>query len=145
MLKFALALSFVTLLGATSVCSAYVFDEKLSPDTVSSISVTISDSAIDGCWTNIGEAKLYAEDKLKLLGYNVIPKPMDYYLVIEVDADRADNGFCYGNVSTEIVTYGEIKGHRGESTLVTMGYTFINQSANIVVLDLINSFIKMLE
>jgi len=145
MLKLVLTLSFVTFLGVPNLCSAYVFDEKLSPDTVPSISITINDSAKEGCWTNIREAKLYAEGKLKFLGYNVIPKSMDYYLVLEVNADRADSGICYGSVRTEIVTYGEMKGHRGERILVTMGHTFISQSANIVVLDLISTFLKELE
>jgi hypothetical protein len=125
---------------------AAVFADNLSPDTVPTISVTIDDNASEGCWTNIGEAKAYSEDKLKLLGYNVIPKHMDYYLVLEVHAKRTSNGGCYGDVSTAIVTYGKMEGHMGEHVLAEMGLLFVNsKNVNIILLDNISLFMKELE
>ena len=59
-----------------SQASAWVSqDFKLS--NVDEINVKIVDQADDGCWTNIGEVKRYAEDKLELAGHNVYRKRKD--------------------------------------------------------------------
>ncbi len=146
MLKLVLALSFVTFLGAPNLCYAYVYDEKVSPDTVTSISVTIDDKAQGGCWTKMGEAKAYAEDKLKLLGYNVIPKTKVHYLRLYVLAGRADNGLCYGKATVQIRGVAKSEGLWGAHDLAGYESIFVNlKNVNIEILDLISTLMKELE
>lgn len=56
-----------------SMTASYSFDmsEQVTPSKIDSIAVYINDGAKDGCWTNLGEAKRYAEDKLELAGFTV--------------------------------------------------------------------------
>ena len=40
---------------------------------IGKIQVRLMDDATDGCWTNIKEVKVYAEDKLEMIGADVMP------------------------------------------------------------------------
>ena len=94
----------------------------------------INDSARDGCWTNIGEVKLYAEDKLLLSGAkivknapNIVPSA-NYGSAFEVNllAYRDNQGWCIASFTARftatdrgqlndklngIVVYSEISGN----------------------------------
>ena len=95
-----------------------IFDSsfKVHKDT-NLIRVYIIDSVIDGCWTNILESKTYAEDKLTLLGANIVNKkdflPMDwekgYFFAIHVGGRRIGS-FCSGNISIEMYTTTLVNG-----------------------------------
>jgi hypothetical protein len=146
MLKSVLALSFVTFLGATSLSSAYVFDDTLSPDTVPSISVTITDETEGGCWTNISDVKSYAEEKLKLLGYNVILKPRIHRLAVRVVSLRTPEELCVGVVTLNIGAVGKLEGLYGVHIIANSTNIFANsKNANIAIFDFISSFMKELE
>lgn len=45
----------------------------ISPASFTNVSVRLADDARNGCWTNLGEVKTYAEDKLTLKGFTVVP------------------------------------------------------------------------
>lgn len=75
--------------------------------------VWIVDNATNGCWTNIGEARKYAEDQLELAGFKVIeapefgaeqPHPLLRNNIIaynlHVNASRKDNGVCIGYLNS---------------------------------------------
>ena len=146
MFKFVLVLSLVTFLGVPNLCSAYVFDDKISPDTVPSISVTITDETEGGCWTNISEVKSYAEDKLKLLGYNVILKPRIHRLAMRVISLRTPKGLCVGAVTLNIGAVGKFEGLYGVHIIANSTNIFANsKNTNIAILDFISSFMKELE
>ena len=51
-------------LSFASMTASYSFDmsEQVTPSKIDSIAVYINDGATDGGWTNLGEAKRYAED-----------------------------------------------------------------------------------
>ena len=59
-----------SLLMLATQASAWV-SKGFIPANVSLVSVDIKDQASNGCWTNIGEVKRYAEDKLELAGFKV--------------------------------------------------------------------------
>jgi len=56
--------------------ASYAFQvvKQFTPSNVDSVAVSINDGADDGCWTNLVEAKRYAEDKLELAGFKVRSK-----------------------------------------------------------------------
>lgn len=43
-----------------------------NPASVGPIGVSLSDDATGACWTNLKEAREYAEEKLRIKGFNVI-------------------------------------------------------------------------
>ena len=47
-------------------------NDNLSPSSFGAIKVEIIDSATDGCWTNLGQAKAYAKYKQEILGYKAV-------------------------------------------------------------------------
>ena len=135
-----------------SMTASYSFDmsEQVTPSKIHSIAVYINDGAKDGCWTNLGEAKRYAEDKLELAGYRIWKKSdIDasdqdrYYLSINVNSGRG-NG-CYGAVDFKIYRIhwiDEIYGHFtvGDGITVFSG----QKNANQLVLESLRSFLKKL-
>ena len=86
-----------------SKANAYVAD-NVNPSSLGGIEVEIIDDADDGCWTNLGEAKTYAADKLGILGYEVVQKwsSGDASFQIYVNSERDSDNVCYGNVNVII-------------------------------------------
>ena len=134
-----------------SQASAWVSqDFKLS--NVDEINVKIVDQADDGCWTNIGEVKRYAEDKLELAGYNVYRKKKNgftgykhYKLQIMVHSYRNASG-CWGAVEFLLYNQTEIEGIvgtflAGKYDAVFSNYTNVNQFA----LKAVGKFMKEVE
>ncbi|WP_171125529.1 hypothetical protein [Ruegeria sp. HKCCA4707] len=85
-----------------------------APEDYSVAWVNIVDLAKNGCWTNIGETKTYAEDQMALAGFNVGDTPdagedgtspilteNGILLNITVQGERLSNGLCVGYMHTE--------------------------------------------
>ncbi|WP_170482589.1 hypothetical protein [Ruegeria arenilitoris] len=62
------ALAAAIAIPASAKAGPRVLEDVVSPKNLETVSVVIEDEAKDGCWTNIGEARTYAEDKLSELG-----------------------------------------------------------------------------
>ncbi len=118
----------------------------MTTDNVPGVEVVVHDDAVGGCWTNIGEAKTYAEDKLRELGYSIFVedenaedgKQMDFY--ITVNSGRSALGTCYGAVTIELLAPAELTYSKGRSYAVLgdIGYTFVGrENANVLVLEVI--------
>ena len=79
------------------------------------VTVFINDQAGDGCWTNLGEVKTYAEDKLELLGLEVLSSDGSdlfagaYEYLIVLIAER-EGLSCFGHF--EITLGGWVDGQR---------------------------------
>jgi len=115
--------------------------------------VRIIDDAKDGCWTNIGEVKRYAEDKLELAGHNVYRKRKDgwvgyrhYKLAIQIISNRAPFDLCFGAI--RLVLYKQTKTEdvdglftAGERLLTFVGKQNINQH----VLEKVGDFMEQVE
>ncbi len=85
-----------------------------APEDYSTAWVKVVDLAKNGCWTNIGETKTYAEDQMALAGFNVGDTPEadedgtnpvltenGIMLTIIVQGTRLENGLCVGYIHTE--------------------------------------------
>lgn len=111
----------------------------VNPDVVGGIVVEVRDNATGGCWTNLGEAKTYAEDQLRLRGYEVGDE-FNYFegwrFVIGVDAKRLPDGPCYGTLHTKLDGIGPSRGTMAYLILGELSSRFLmNENANIWVLD----------
>ena len=127
-----------------------------SPEVIETIAIVISDDATGGCWTNLGEAKTYAEDQLRLKGYELTQEHIVIFgswgasswdFNILVHSERLDNGRCYGSAKIELKTFvsEEFREDRHTSGRLVIGKTgsiFTGyQNANTLVLDLIREAI----
>ena len=82
------------------------------------IELSISDDASDGCWTNLGEVRRYAGDKLSNAGANVMQKLIglahpdnnNYWLSINVIGYRLNSGVCIGSITTELASGSRLSG-----------------------------------
>ncbi len=96
--------------------------------------VKIVDGAKNGCWTNIGEVQTYAEDQLKLAGFNVVDelKVSDEELspilaangiayFINVVGERLNNGLCVGYVDSRFLASLENPNRNGFSFVNPIG------------------------
>lgn len=86
-IKRLLACILITLIGTQVIAGEYTFDPYYD-DSFSikdkKVVVAIYDEARGGCWTNIVEAKSYAEDKLMLKGAKVVKYMDDAQLVLNI-------------------------------------------------------------
>ena len=117
------------------------------------IQVELLDDATGGCWTNIGEVKTYAEDKLRLAGASVLDSTGNNYspvangkaalFALTVKAERHEYGFCWGAIDIKLVKFikdGNING------TFSYAYTrFTNMRAknfNNDVLDIVGEIVE---
>ena len=119
------------------------------------IGVLIDDQATGGCWTNLREAKSYAEDKLQIAGANVTKNFLGKRptadkgaaFIISVNAFR-NNATCIGTVRIEIsaAEFGELNPLAG-----VMVYAASSSVANVPsnfnthVLEMIRVAVEELE
>ena len=87
-----------------SQASAWV-SKGFKPNKVSQIAIVVKDDATNGCWTNIGEVKRYAEDKLELAGFEVFRGAVKGFLtdsnrfILRIDVNAARRGgLCYCDI-----------------------------------------------
>lgn len=82
------------------------------------ISVELNDDVSDGCWTNLGEVRRYAEDKLSNADANVVsehigplsPDLNNYWFSINVLGYRLNSGVCIGSIETNILSGSVLSG-----------------------------------
>ena len=78
------------------------------PSNVSQLHIEMSDSATEGCWTNISEVKRYAEDKLELEGFKIRRDKFEGYedthhFVVGINVNAQRNGdLCFGAIKINI-------------------------------------------
>ncbi len=142
---------------AVLIAGPVVADGKLySPEDYAKAYVEIVDNADNGCWTNIGEVKTYAEDQMELMGFTVFPYPKDneprpvsdengIVYVITVDGQRLYSGLCVGYIFGEFWAR-MINPNRGEEFLPNpIGYPlrpytlWDTENFNNDVLDLVKA------
>ena len=77
---------------------------NISPSQVKSVRVKLLDDAVDACWTNLSESRSYAEEKLRMAGYNVIPREedADWLFGVVVTAFRSELGNCIGSIDVTL-------------------------------------------
>ena len=133
-----------------SMTASYSFEvsEQVTPSKIDSIAVYINDGAKDGCWTNLGETKRYAEDKLELAGFTVRSSkdkwtPKGYALEITITSRRTDYSECYGYISLSLYQPNWVDGVYGNFVVGGGGGSFAGyENTNQLILDRIQVFIK---
>jgi len=145
MKKLLIAVMFV-LFG--SQVSASVFKDFV-PANISKIHIEIVDRATEGCWTNIGEVKRYAEDKLRLAGFNVPEGNFEgyddikhYVFVISITAQR-NGGLCFGAIDLNIQRATSLNSIIGMFSLGAGSSIFSGmQNVNRSALEIVGNFME---
>ncbi|MGC6520153.1 MAG: hypothetical protein ACON37_09050 [Candidatus Puniceispirillaceae bacterium] len=82
------------------------------------IEISLADDVTDGCWTNLGEVRRYAGDKLSNAGANVMkeviglmhPDNNNYWFNVDVIGYRLNNGVCIGSITTSLSSGAMLSG-----------------------------------
>ena len=134
---------------------ATIVDPYVTLKDIGPLKVAITDGASGGCWTNMKEAKNYAEGKLEIAGADLsfVSDELPYagirsHFWIEVYANRLDNGLCFGHIDISISGYFisgvETKHNRAIGLLQFSEYKYGIRNAdnmNTQVLDVIKTAI----
>lgn len=96
------------------------FADKADPEfkfaNAGDISVVIYDSATNGCWTNIKEAKTYASDKIEILGGTISDKiaastrGLEFQIIASGSRSKI-TGRCDGSISIRVVRLSKSTAH----------------------------------
>jgi hypothetical protein len=140
-----------SLLMFATQASAFV-SKGFIPANVSQIHVIINDYASDGCWTNIGEVKRYAEDKLELVGFKILRDKYEgsvddrhYVFNIVVNSKRGAIT-CFGDIQFSIVKYIQNNNMGGMFLVGQYGNNFTGaENANQFSLKTLGNFMKEVE
>ena len=151
---------FILLFIPVSSIGGIIMPGYFNLSTIGEINVIIGDNASGGCWTNLGEAKKYAEDKLTLAGAKLVDKERDINAIpiswgaagfsINVNAVRDNQGWCIGYYSVEMSAYDSGREHlppkQAKPGLMIYSrdvmYGSSQDNFNQQILDLINTSIK---
>lgn len=131
---------------------------KWRPQDFTGTYVSIFDRAENGCWTNIGETKEYAEDQLELAGFKVADPPQNdlgsainsqvnaITLVIDVKGIRWPDGMCVGSLTMFFVGRVILLEDQSQWVSSTIGMPagvplWDEQNFNTIVLDHTKTFI----
>lgn len=156
MLKTTLA----ALLLSTIACAAWAEETiyvdpraTISPESFTDISVRLADDARNGCWTNLGEVKTYAEDKLALKGFTVVPhdddrprNPDQAVFNVHVLSGRAGNNGCFGVITVDLMSmmiWNDFVSFNGPIGVETNNIFAQAENANILTLETVERFVKI--
>lgn len=105
----------------------------MSPNTIQSIQVRVVENAEGACWTNLKEVREYAEEKLRIKGYNVVaelqyPRPPDFWFWIGVGGKRDPIDACDGAISISVQSMARVGAFGGRFVLVPEVNTSISSA-----------------
>ncbi|WP_217359066.1 hypothetical protein [Ruegeria arenilitoris] len=104
---------------------------------------------LDGCWTNIGEARTYAEDRLSELGYEVRDDDEKVNVRMELSINSQRNGDkCLGSISVELTAPSFLLAGNQIAVAViggTGGIFWNHDNANLQMLEYIREMTEEME
>lgn len=110
------------------------------------VAVDVIDDAKGGCWTNLGESRSYAEDKLRERGFEV-ENQASVRIALLVHANRSSEG-CFGRLAvyaTEMVSTSYSPA-RGRAVIASgRDAVFVGMETNSInseILDATRAFIN---
>ncbi len=137
-------------LAVPESAKAWVTENGVDPEEYKSVAVSVLDNADEGCWTNLGEARTYAEDKLSELGFQIQQDDDDedqLTMTLHVHSTRGPMG-CFGVIDIELIAPAWIWSSNSYAwaTLGESGGIFSgHDNANVIILDYIKDMIEDME
>jgi hypothetical protein len=141
LMKF-LAITAAVLFTTTNAANAAFYSPSANSSSVGSITVKLYDNADNACWTNLREAREYAEEKLDIEGYNVLAEGGEYNFSIAVNSERDNRGMCWGYVNLTIWAVSRRNGVGGVHQIGLSISAFLNpDNFNTAVIEIISEMI----
>jgi hypothetical protein len=138
LMKF-LAITLAVLFTATNAANAWFIPE---PNSIGSIEVALGDNARNACWTNLRQAREYAEEKLVIERYDVLADDGEYIFNISVTGGRDIRGMCIGYVEVSISAGSIHNGVVGLHFIGEEGGTFVRPGdLNNAVIEVISTMV----
>ena len=136
-----LAITLAVLFTATNAANAW-YSSGANSSSVGSITVNLYDDAENACWTNLREAREYAEEKLNIEGYNVLAEGGEYNININVLGKRHNSGGCFGYVKVSIWASNYRNGVFGVHEIGSDSGVYTNQdNLNTAVIEIISTMV----
>ena len=136
-----LAITVAILFTTTNAANAF-YSPNASPSSVGPITVALVDGALNACWTNLREAREYAEEKLEIEGYDVLAEGGEYTFHIDVLSKRDNLGTCDGFVDVTIDAINIRNGVVGFHQIGRVIGMYVNQdNLNTAVIEVISEMI----
>lgn len=134
----------VVLLMSGNTANAQFYSSDANPDSIGGVEVRLFDNAIDACWTNLREVREYAEEKLRLKGYQQAePSSNGYKMNIIISAQRLDDGGCVYDIDLHVNAPRNVSGVFGYHLVGTHGSSgYNNQNANNVIISKVGEMIN---
>lgn len=130
------------LFTTSNAANAQWYSSNANPGSIGSVTIALIDDAVNACWTNLRDAREYAEEKLEIKGYDVVVEGGDYIFDITVNAERISNGSCYGSVSVQIWASNVRDGVFGAHEIgTTAGISYNPSNINNWVIEMISAMI----
>jgi hypothetical protein len=140
-----LAITAAVLFTTTNAANAMGYSPDADPSSVGSIIVKIDDNAKNSCWTNLREAREYAEEKLEIEGYNVLAESGEYGFNIRVVSERDNRGVCWGYIYINIWAFGVRNDVSGIHEIGSGGGAVLNQdNLNTYVIKMISQMVAQM-
>jgi hypothetical protein len=140
LMKF-LAITAAVLFTTTNAANAW-YSSGANSSKVDSFTVILSDDAENACWTNLRQAREYAEEKLEIEGYNVLAEGGEYNFEIRVLSERNNSGGCYGYVMVNIWANNYRNGVFGGHEIGVASSVYVNHdNLNIAVIEVISTMV----
>jgi predicted butyrate kinase (DUF1464 family) len=137
LMKF-LAITAAVLFTTTNAANAW-YSTGANSSSVGSITVKLYDDAENACWTNLREAREYAEEKLNIEGYNVLAEGGEYNFQINVLGKRHNSGGCFGYVRVSIWASNYRNGVLGGHEIGAESSVYVNHdNLNNAVIEVIS-------
>jgi hypothetical protein len=131
-----------TTTNAANAANAAFYSPDANSSSVGSITVRLFDNAENACWTNLREAREYAEEKLNIEGYNVLAEGGEYGFNIEVTGRRDNRGVCFGYVNVNIWALSDRNGVGGVHQIGSSTSAFLRQdNFNTAVIEVISQMV----
>jgi hypothetical protein len=135
-----LAITAAVLFTTTNTANAW-YSPGANSTSIGSITVKLYDNAENACWTNLREAREYAEEKLEIEGYNVLAEGNEYKFNIEVMGSR-DRGSCFGYVQINVFVGNYSNGVYGVHTIGTQTGAILDpDNFNTYVIEMISRMV----
>jgi hypothetical protein len=136
-----LAITVAVLFTTTNAANA-AYSPDANASSVGSITVRLFDSAANACWTNLRQAREYAEEKLDIEGYNVLADDGEYDFNISVISLRDNRGVCFGYVNVSIWAFSYRNGVGGVHQIGSSATTFLHpDNFNTAVIEVISRMV----
>jgi hypothetical protein len=122
---------------------------NVNPQSIGPVAVTLYDDVSGACWTNLREVREYAEEKLRMSGYEIRDDNSGFRYELGIHVLGYRNRGCIGSIRIELMSLNianRVEGHiLGEHVVARYSYVANDpNNLNNVVIEVVQELIDEL-